>query len=391
MSETAIYIALLLHKQRQKEPLLQQEQKDLDAWRQLHPGSEVLMDRLNDRSAFIREVEKMRSYDTADAAKELFNRLAIPFPEEKVRPMFIFRRALVAAAVLLLVATGIWLWRTEVRQEKQKLTAKNEVAPGGNKATLTLADGSIIVLDSAQNGLLAQQGATDVNKQNGLLVYKSADDNAPVQYNTMSTPRGGEFSLVLPDGSKVWLNAASSLKYPTAFKGSDRVVELSGEAFFEIAPLPSMPFKVKVNDMEVAVMGTSFNVMAYDNEPEIRTTLVDGKVKVAKGKNSLLLQPGQQARAGNNIGLADDVDVEAEIAWKKGKFMFGESISMTTIMRQIANWYDVEVVFHGRIPNRIGGSVSRSVPLSQLLKVLETAGAARFEVNNKRIDVYPSS
>ncbi|RXK86956.1 FecR family protein [Filimonas effusa] len=391
MSETAIYIALLLHKLREKEPLSPQEQQDLEAWRQLHPGSEVLMQKLQDRSGLIREVEKMRTYDTTGATEELFRKLAIPLPAKQVNSTRRLQRSLAVAAVLLLLAVGTWLWLPADKAKKPLQAAASEVAPGGNKATLTLADGSVIVLDSAHNGLLAQQGVSDVSKQNGLLIYKAGDGNAPVQYNTMKTPRGGEFSLVLPDGSKVWLNAASSLTYPTVFNGSERVVELTGEAFFEIAPQQSMPFKVKVNKMEVAVLGTSFNIMAYDNEPAIRTTLVNGRVKVATAGQSLLLQPGQQARAAADIRLAGDVDVEEEIAWKKGKFMFGEATSMKTIMRQIANWYDVEVVFHGDVPNRIGGSVARSVPLSQLLKVLETAGAARFEVNNKRIDVYPSS
>jgi ferric-dicitrate binding protein FerR (iron transport regulator) len=271
----------------------------------------------------------------------------------------------------------------------------HDALPGGNKAMLTLNDGSVIVLDSAKNGMLGEQGNAQVLKKDGMLEYKKGNAqkaigntqlSAPVSYNTLSTPRGGQYQLVLPDGSKVWLNAASSIRFPTAFTGNEREVELTGEAYFEITShqLQSgkkMPFKVLVLsagtdglNAAIEVLGTHFNVNAYKDEETIRTTLLEGKVKVAlRGVDKeAMLNPGEQAiMSMRTIKTVHDIDTEEAVAWKNGLFFF-DNVDIQTIMRQLSRWYKVSVVYNGKIPNRrFTGQVSRNANLSQVLKILE--------------------
>jgi len=276
----------------------------------------------------------------------------------------------------------------------KKEVKQNDFLPGKNTAILTLADGSTIVLDSAKNGALTSQGNTKVIKlNNGQLAYSSSGATNEVLYNTMSTPRGGQYKLVLSDGSKVWLNAASSIHYPTSFPGNERKVEITGEAYFEVAHDAKKPFKVSVNNMEVQVLGTHFNVNAYRDERTINTTLLEGSVKVTKGSSMSILKPGQQAiiqQAGDDkkITVENNIDVEAVIAWKNGYFSFTNA-DMTAVMRQISRWYDVDIVYEGKIPDRkFGGEISRNLNASQALKILQ-ASKVHFRIEGKKIIVLP--
>ncbi len=318
-------------------------------------------------------------------------------PKINEGPIFFKRyRWIAAAAVFLVVATTIVFSITnnqkEIYTQTNKQQPKQDRLPGGDKAVLTLSDGSTIILDSAGNGVLAKQGNTSIVKKNdGQIEYSAATAIAnEVSYNLLQTPRGGQFKITLPDGSKVWLNAASSLKYPVVFTGDERKVEISGEAYFEIAKDATKPFKVHLNNMEVEVLGTHFNVNGYEDEASINTTLLEGKVKVQTATGAKFLAPGQQAqlKPSGNISITNDISLEEIIAWKDGNFQF-ENADIKAVMRQLARWYDVEVSYKGNIQQHFVGSISRNVNLSQVLSMLQQTGAVKFKIEGKQLIVMP--
>ncbi|HWK05563.1 MAG TPA: FecR family protein [Puia sp.] len=333
--------------------------------------------------------------------KNVFEKICreIPALRPPVVPLFSKRIWSYAAAVIFLVLIGgggyWWMHRSSEApvaggQDLPK-HLKNDVSPGGNKAVLTLADGSRIVLDSAHNGVLSQQGNSKVQKlDSGQLAYNTLHEKpAGIVYNMLATPRGGQYQLVLPDGSKVWLNATSSLRFPTSFTGKDREVELTGEAYFEIKGNKAMPFKVKVSrDMEVEVLGTHFNIMAYEDESAIKTTLLEGAVRVTKGGTSKMVKPGQQVQLNGKgeLDVVGDVDVEEVVAWKNGYFQF-HIADIETVMRQLTRWYDVDVSYEGKKPEgHFLGEISRNNNLSDVLKMLELNGV-HFRVEGKKLIV----
>ena len=310
-----------------------------------------------------------------------------------------------AASVLLLLAAGSYLL---VRHQKHPASlastlpsisspVSNDALPGGNKATLTLADGTVISLDSAENGVLSHTGGVTIVKQaSGQLIYHAPGRNTgssiagsdAVSYNTLSTPKGGQYRVVLPDGTAAWINAASTLRYPSRFSGKDRRVELSGEAYFEVAKDPVKPFIVQTSDMNVRVLGTHFNVMAYQEDHQHVTTLLEGSVVVTRGPRQETLKPGQEARVsgGSDQVAVSDADVEEATAWKDGLFQF-EDVDLPTILAQVARWYDIRVVYAGPVPTDLyRGKISRYVPLSKLLKILEYNGA-HFDINGNTVTV----
>ncbi|MCQ6957758.1 FecR family protein [Mucilaginibacter aquariorum] len=325
------------------------------------------------------------------------------------------KMASIAAAFILIVSVATYFLSSPNGKKQEiavtKPTSKNQILPGGNKAVLTLADGSHIILGDAQNGILAKQANIDIRKAvGGKIVYNASNQlsaNAPALYNTITTPRGGQYQVTLSDGSKVWLNAASSLKFPAAFSNKERVVELTGEAYFEIAKLSSpsvagregnrIPFKVITNNQTVEVLGTHFNINAYADEAAIKTTLLEGSVKVVQSKtnNSQLLKPGQQAMVGTQIQIAD-VDATLAIAWKNGYFIFSHE-DIGSIMRQISRWYDINIQYEGNVTQeRFVGTISRFNDVAQILDVLQLTGAVHFKTENdpaepgkKRIIVMP--
>ncbi|WP_207514085.1 FecR family protein [Longitalea luteola] len=328
-----------------------------------------------------------------------------------------------AAAIVVLAFIPVYYFSIRTPTEKIVQTnqlpapAVNDAMPGSNKATLTLADGTVIDLDKAANGTIATVGKTIVKKkEDGSLAYQHAhaslpNDHSPA-YNMLSTPKGGQYFLELPDGSKVWLNAASSIRYPTAFTGKERLVELTGEAYFDIKKNHAKPFRVHFSSSStgargreglIEVLGTQFNVNAYEDERTIRTTLLEGKVRqwvmpadkqMPDVKNAVVLNPGQQAQLSNtalgkgHIRVIDDVDLEEAIAWKNGLFYFN-NVDIQAIMRQLARWYKVQVVFKGRIPaRRFAGQVSRNSNLSQVLKILELS-KIHFTIEGTTVTVLP--
>jgi ferric-dicitrate binding protein FerR (iron transport regulator) len=301
-----------------------------------------------------------------------------------------------AAAVLILcMATTAYLVFNgrKITHERLVRLADTHITPGGNKAILTLADGSVIALDEAANGALATDGSAHIEKlADGQISYHDGAATGPTGFNTIATPRGGQYQVILPDGTKAWLNAASSLRYPTAFTGSERRIELTGEGYFEVAPNAAQPFYVTVNGMAVKVLGTHFNVSAYDDDDSMHTTLLEGAVEVEKGSGKQLLQPGQQAilkRNGTTI-TTRNVDTEAVVAWKNGVFTFDSDLA--AIMRQIARWYDVTVDFKGNVASKsFTANIPRYRHISEVLTMLEYTKAVQFSIEGRKVTVAPYS
>jgi transmembrane sensor len=269
-----------------------------------------------------------------------------------------------------------------------------DIQPGGNKALLTLADNTTIVLDSAANGLISTQGSMKVEKlQNGLLSYtingRQVTESDEAFYNTITTPRGGQYKVTLSDGTKVWLNAASSIRFPVAFTGNTRRVEVTGETYFEVAPNEKMPFVVKAPNEEIEVLGTHFNVNAYDDEPALRTTLLEGKVKISSATGSTqFLSPGQQSVLNKNgkINVVDNADTEEAVAWINGRFQF-KSADLRTMLRQIGRWYDVDVEYRGDVDLHFTGQLTRNENVSRVFEKLELTGEVHFSIEGRKIIV----
>lgn len=296
-----------------------------------------------------------------------------------------FRLLRYAAAILILISLGTAAYMLVKPSSKadvvrQEPLPPGDISPGTQRAVLLLSDGSTIMLDSASSGLLAREGNMKIEKlTNGEILYKSeSNNNVQVLYNTMSTPRGGIYQLILSDGSKVWLNAASSITYPSRFTGNTREVSITGEAYFEVAKDPQREFIVKTYSDRIVVHGTSFNVNSYKDEHQVRTALLEGAVSIGS-KN---LVPGQVYEGGRIFKS----DVRLDIAWKNGSFAF-EKVDLQTLMRQLARWYDLDIVYQGKIPDgKFSGEIGRSLTLNQLLKGMAiTKIKYRLENGNKLI------
>jgi transmembrane sensor len=316
-------------------------------------------------------------------------------PEDKKSTIWpIFLRLVAGTAVILIVFQSVFSLR-QAALNKTSAAAKNKpgktkITPGGNKAILTLQDGSTIVLDDAKDGTLAKQGnATVVKTASGQLVYNGANNGEQkVSYNTMSTPRGGQYKLTLPDGTQVWLNSASSITYPTAFAGNERKVSITGEAYFEVAKDKTKPFHVKADSQDIEVLGTHFNVMAYADEDAIKTTLLEGSVKVVGSGSSGILKPGEQAVNKNGELQISLAPVDEAMAWKNGYFKFNR-VGIKYIMRQLSRWYDVDVVYEGRAKDdEFVGTIGRGENIVQALHLLELTNV-HFKIKDKTIIVLP--
>ncbi len=362
-----------------REELTAAEQEELQAWVNASADNRRFFEECTQDEHLLGKLQRYAAFDET-AAWEKFAGARLP---EKMRVVKNRNRWWAAAAVLVLLAgAAAYLLRpAPVVPEAAQQAAV--VLPGGNKAVLTLADGSAVTLDSAGNQVIMQAG-TAIRQQGGLLEYKDGE-NAAVGFNTLRTPRGGQFKITLGDGTRVWLNAASSLRYPTAFTENHRTVEVSGEAYFEVAKNAAKPFRVKISEENtITVLGTRFNVNAYADEASINTTLLEGSVQVTAGSQSRVLQPGQQAQvtaAGITVAQAD---TEQAVAWKNEIFNF-RNADVKTVMRQLSRWYDVEVEYKGAVPgSRFQGEIQRNLPLNDVLEGLQTTGI-RFTLEGRKI------
>ncbi|MCZ4224867.1 FecR family protein [Pedobacter rhodius] len=336
------------------------------------------------------------------AENELGNRLLAEIKSTAFRAKQNNRNWWVAAAAMIALTAGIFTYNflKPVNPPGDNISYAADIVPGRNKAFLTLADGKKISLTEAPDGTLAEQEGIKINKTaDGQIIYISPVSNieniAKNAFNSVETPKGGQWQLSLPDGTRVWLNAASSLKYPASFASKAvRKVELKGEAYFEVAKDKHHPFLVKTNTQEVEVLGTHFNINSYSDEQFVRTTLLEGSVRinssVKKGQGTLkpqLLKPGQQAVNDGSVIRLSKVDTELSVAWKNNKFIF-ENDNIRYIMRMIERWYNVEVVYDGEVPkDKFGGAVSRFGKVSEVLKSLQLTGKVHFEIEGRRITV----
>ena len=308
-----------------------------------------------------------------------------------------------AAAVLIPFFVINYFFDSKSNQTRSGSTVSNKkpntdvIAPGSNKAILQLGDGKTISLDDAANGNIAEQGGTEITKtDSGRLAYSPKKNTNTIVYNTLTTPNGGKYELRLPDGTDVWLNAASSIKFPTTFSGTVRQVEITGEAYFEVAHNKSMPFQVAIKSASgsdegvVEVFGTHFNINAYGDVEKVKTTLLEGSVLIRKGTASSMLKTGQQLQilTTGNFRLINDADVDEAVAWKNGRFDF-KGAELKVIMSQIMRWYDVEVTYQGVIPERdFTANISRGTELKDVLKVLEQSNI-HFKILNRKLIVMP--
>jgi ferric-dicitrate binding protein FerR (iron transport regulator) len=329
--------------------------------------------------------------DAEAAERKVWKRLSVNQKNSRNNKFWL---SSVAAAVLILISFSTYLYFGN-KKAVVLLNAAAVIKPGGNKAVLILANGKKIILTDENTGEIAKQAGVSITKTaNGQLIYTAIPsekaDGDQNQFNTIQTPVGGQYQVNLPDGTKVWLNASSSLKFPARFTNNERRVELTGEGYFEVAKNKQKPFKVKTAQQEIMVFGTHFNVNAYTEEDKTKTTLQEGSIKVTTDSNhSLFLKPGEQSVIKGNAIEVRSVDTEAAIGWKNGLFVF-DNEKIETIMRRIARWYNVDVVYKGKLSQeRFMGTISRYQEINKVLDMLELTNLVHFKIEERRIVVMP--
>jgi transmembrane sensor len=393
------------------------EEIELTDWVNESRQNKVLFDEITREEVLQEELTNLNA-SKADTWQKIEAYLATesvtPAEENKKVILVPFKRLwsfATASAVVSAVAGTFWWAMSTSRPTLPKTVVAQtaDIQPGGNKAILTLEDGSSVVLDSARNGLLVEQGNTKVTKlKDGELSYSresGVDSRESIQYNILSTPRGGQYQLTLPDGTRAWLNAASSIKYPTTFNDTERKVEITGEAYFEVSPLPispdggeakgKLPFIVKVLNAqgvaaEVKVLGTHFNINAYTDEPTVTTTLLEGRVQVYTAENDKpqttnykLLTPGQQAQINGEDIKISTANTESAVAWVHGQFIFS-SVDIKTLLRQASRWYNIDIEYQQVPAYKFSGTISRSVTLAEFLKILAYS-EVKFIVQDRKL------
>lgn len=373
-----------------RKTLTEAEHDELDAWVEASDENMLLFEELTDERNIDANIAWMQSVQTEEALEKTKKRLQFSVPaRNRKRRVWPF----IAAAALLIAIVAIYLVQPEKTNNipEPNQLANNDVSPGGNKATLTLSNGTVVNLDEKGEGIIQDKTGTKIEKkEDGLLMYEKLYETKESSYNTLSIPRGGQYAVTLSDGTKVWLNALSSLKYPEQFRDSLRVVELSGEAYFEVAKDKEHPFIVKMPDHEqVKVLGTHFNISSYSDEEAKKITLLEGSVLVSSKNDRLQLTPGQQAGIRNGaMELEKNPSIEAATGWKDGKFVFRDA-DIYSIMRQAERWYDVNVIYRATSSEHFNFSISRNEPLSKILHLLQLTGKIHFKIENKSVYVLP--
>lgn len=390
-----------------KGELTREEAEFLELWKAEDPGNAELFNTLLDE---ITMREGVANVYTARSSKErvrqrLKSELVIG-QEQTGSRRELWKNTWLRYAAAVLAVTGLLTWLLQTNRPKEiqetNLTSAtpelHDAHPGEDKASLTLADGTVIVLDSAFGGQLAQQGSSTIIQDIGSITY-SMNRKSPAAggqlpggttvFNTMRTPRGGQYRLTLADGTRVWLNAESAITFPVAFTGPDRRVKVEGEVYFEVAKDKSKPFRVTAGNTDIEVLGTSFNVNAYRDVGNINTTLLEGSVKIYAGGEAKILRPGQQAQvsAEHSIAIDHSPNIEEVIAWKNGLFYF-ENAGLEAVMQQLGRWYNVEIVYERTIPGRrFEGKIQRSLELSDVLESL-SKNDIHFKIDKNKIVVY---
>jgi transmembrane sensor len=368
--------------------LTEPERDELDEWVTASDENMRLFAELTDEKNIEQGLKERGLYNADKAVELLKTKVDAKRKKQRAKTRELFAYGIAACLILL---AGLFLVVPLFEKKNTRPAthmAQNDLLPGGDKAILTLSNGQRILLDTAGKHIL-QEGGLSVVNLDGKISYEGKTNE--VNYHTLSTPEGGQYKLALPDGTEVWLNAASSLKYPIAFAGTERIVELTGEAYFEVAKDKSKAFKVKLkNEAVIEVLGTHFNIMAYDDEAYVKTTLLEGAVKVKGKADTVTLAPGQQAALGpgGQITLPKNIDTDRVVAWKNGLFEFKDE-PIESIMRQVARWYGVTVKYEGKVTEHFNASIERKVPVSKLFHLLEITDRVHFTIQDKTIIVKP--
>lgn len=388
-------IAAIIYKQLQKEMLSTDELAIYNEWIAESPENEQMLHALIEEKEWDRYFEIRTSAERNEKAWTKFSALIELEPSakagagiKKLSQVHQLRKWWWAAACILFAAMTVIYFNLKPSESTMApVVAQKDsetIQPGKDGAILTLADGNTVSLDSVKNGVVALQGGSKARLVNGSLIYEGKSQEA--LFNTMSTPKGRQFQMILPDGTAVWLNAASSIRYPVVFNGTERKVAVTGEVYFEVKK-DSKPFIVSAeNNTEIKVLGTSFNINSYQNEGSIKATLLQGAVKVSHEKQNCILKPGEQADVQEMISVKKGVDLEAVIAWRYGLFNF-ENVPLEEVMRQVERWYDIEVLYENGIPAiELDGKITRGVTLNELLKGLQELGL-RTQLKGRQLKV----
>ena len=368
------------------------EQEELRRWLDSDAANGKLLAELENDEQLDKDLSFLSGVNSKMAWENVGSRINNPVPERKLAVSLGYWKYAAAVLIFGLLSYAVFDAAYKPKGSMDVVAGKravsNDVLPGGDKATLILADGSIVTLEDMENGTVREENGIRVSKKDGQIVYEllKQQNNTAVTYNTITTPVGGQYSIVLPDGSKVWLNSASSLYFPTAFTGQNRDVQLTGEGYFEITKNEKMPFNVQAGKTNVKVLGTHFNLMAYTNEGVTKTTLLEGSVKVGNGSISKTIVPGEQALTGENVQVRA-VDTDEAVAWKNGYFQF-ENEDLRTILRQLNRWYNVDVDNEQQIPDKhFTAVISRNTNLAQVLRMLEMSGELDFKIEGNKITI----
>jgi len=377
-------IIYLLSK-RLQEKLSDDEEHEIEQWREASDKNRLLFEQLIDGQSVKPSLERMQGYDAEPAISRWKTHIAIQQKQNK-RRYYAF-----AASIILLLSIGIFL------NNNYKLfdaIEPGDITPGSSKAHLILADGSVLSLDSLPFGASTNRAGIQISKTaDGKISCNYLQTNAridtPAAYNTISTPLGGEYQVVLPDGSNVWLNANSSLRFPSRFPAKKRAVELHGEAYFEVAANANAPFVVVTNKQTIQVLGTKFNIRAYKEDQMTKTTLLEGSVQVRTASHKQLIQPGQEARTHFNADNLEVVsgDVNEAVAWKNGYFIFNDE-SIVDIMSKVSRWYNIEVVYEGHVKSKIfAGTFSKKKSLQKLLESFASTEQISYKIVGRRVTI----
>lgn len=352
------------------------------------------------RSTPLIEEITLNNEESEETLKERIRSKLLEVAGSKAKPQnFRKKYVWISAAAVTLVLLSAYFFDSKEALLPEKISdeiagiknEKKEILPGEDKAILTLGDGTEVLLDSSDNGFISQQGGSDIKKSTqGSIQYNYSDSfsSGEVVFNKVSTPRGGQYKVALPDGTKVWLNASSSIRFPTAFRHAKREVEITGEVYLEVAHDPKRPFNLKVGTANISVLGTSFDVMAYDNETEMTTTLVEGSLSVEKNDRKELLHPGNSIhfKETGEVEIEKNADITKVLSWKNGYFLFN-STSIQHVMRQVERWYDVDVVFEDNIQLHFTGQIERKSDIKEFLRKLELTRQVSFSISDQRIIV----
>jgi transmembrane sensor len=368
-----------------KKELSVTEKKEFDLWLNASAENKTLVESFRNTESVQNEINYLNAVDLNRGWENVSKQINTP-PSKT----FVWSKILrYSAAAVLIITVGFGIYKYSAHNPLVALnqtTTVEDIMPGSQKAILKMADGSSIDLNTASVSLKDPEGKLAISAKKGILYFgQDGKRNHTEGYNVLKTPRSGEYRMVLPDGTKVWLNAVSSLRFPTSFNKTERRVELSGEAYFEVTPNKNLPFKVAFNKTEVEVLGTHFNINSFGGKS--KTTLVEGSVKVTEHGKQELLKPGEEAIVNNGAVDIHTTDTYKSIAWKEGAFYFKEDL-ITDIMSQLFRWYDVEIIYKGKPGvKRYSGNIRRQATLNQVLEMLNAVSGTKFSVEGRTVTV----